>query len=259
MNFAYIFPENYAHLFRNAPYHLALMQCLKENWALALQMHRISLEGKYIILDNGAYEKRAATLEDIADMQRQIQAAEIVLPDILMDTEGTLEVAGHSYHWLQYLGLHADPSFMVVPQGTSPIRWFECLRSLLANLGPKLKCIGIPVLCDAWPKGRTQLVETARQILTVEGRSDIQVHLLGWNGSLSLLRAFQDMAPECSIRGIDSAKPIYYAMAGIAIDNVPQQRPKRPESYFRAFGPDPGILKYLHHNIEVINSICKSS
>jgi hypothetical protein len=179
-----------------------------------------TLPDHFVILDNGAYEDSNIDPIAILSVANAIVPDEVVLPDVLGDLYWTLYLTSQALgEWPREL----NPSihFMGVPQGKDLKEWRGCCRTMI-EMG--VHTIGVAIRYEAWPGGRSTLIDMIRGFST-----DIDIHLLGWDGDLIKLSHY---AQRGDIRGIDTAKPIYYAAAGQNLIRVNGSRPTRPKDYF---------------------------
>lgn len=199
-----------------------------------------SAAGDYIILDNSAHEFGAGGKPNILlDQTIQVQADEVVCPDVLFDANATIEATRGMLSYIEMKWEHYEaagsPRLMMVPQGTNRAEWVKCLHGLLrawdrfmAGRTSARPVIGVSKDYDNLVKGGiTSLIS---QYLTAE----YEVHCLGWPANLW---ALADVKEECPwVRSTDSAKSYVYAMNGVLLEpggKVPVY-PRRPQNYFQA-------------------------
>lgn len=205
-------------------YHLCLShQVFKYPEYVAFYRERARL-GDHVILDNSAHERLDGDgVEVLETAARMIRPTEIVLPDRLFFGDDTLERSTEAYHQLRATFPHVK--LMGVPQGRTRQEWIDCLRGLAA-LG--VDSIGISKDYEVWDasEGLRVLVGRARAYV---GRS---IHLLGWGRKLHHLAYLAD-----DVRGVDSAKPLVYALSGVRLPDVLTEAtipkyPRRAGDYF---------------------------
>jgi len=186
-------------------YHLVLAQYASTLGYIDFYKTR-HLAGDFIMVDNGAAEfGKSIGMDDIVTAAEGIGADEIIVPDVLDDSEATIALAKETY-WRIPMMKRA-----IVPQGHDWVSWFHCLTELV-SLGCQTICIAKRY--ERLPGGRVR----ALQILADNHMLlNHHIHLLGFD---------QDpIAEVCSalsfypdIRGVDSAAPIAYAQKGMEIN-----------------------------------------
>lgn len=240
-----------------ALYHL----CKMPGYTEALWNAREKDPDKFILLDNSAYELGTSVgLESLIGYANHISASEIVLPDALRDSEGTIAMTTMALQWFRerYYDskgkAYMPKSYMLVPQGTNKSEWLGCLKILLNEYGfhcrrigsgmPRLT-IGIPKVADHFPGGRLTLLE---ELAKIQGSAEwpeyeFQAHLLGWTDASSVQEAAG--MHYSWLRSIDSAKPFRYALNNhlLQVEAIP------PDAYFK--GDD------SYHQIDMDYSIRK--
>jgi hypothetical protein len=227
-------------------YHLCLAHLVHQYPSYREFYAKRSRLGNFVILDNSAHEHgRGEPGEVLASAAQAIHPSEIVLPDVLFDSAGTVELSRKALPQLVSLA-----PLMVVPQGRNFDEWKWCLDQLLP-LGPQT--IGISKDFEVWSsQGLVPLIEFSLQF-------EKPLHLLGWGRKLHLLPDYI-AAGEGFIRGIDSAKPAVYAYAGIALPKDLSQAPAypgRPEKFF-ALEPQDFDIRVLEHNLRVFEALASS-
>lgn len=203
-------------------------------------------EGDYLILDNSAHEFGAAQGHELLLANaKELDAQEVVMPDVLFDRRGTLERTKRMLKWItsregwEYYQDCGMPRFMLVPQGEDRADWVQCLNGLLklwdnytylAPMGIEEPVIGISKDYDGWRGGLNYLIGHYVAPLRVERNFD--VHCLGWPNNLWSLAHVCRNFPW--VRSTDSAKPFVYAKNGILLEpggDIPKY-PRRDDNYF---------------------------
>jgi len=189
---------------------------------------RVSL-GEYVILDNGAYELgRSVPFEYVLDVAGYIEPKEIVLPDVFLDGFATLEATDSAHEIIRHITKWDYTNLMVVPQGKNTDEWTSCLKSLVSTVKPD--AIGIPIVYERM-MGRGTLIHKTIEFLYNRTDCHPDIHLLGWDGDLYKLNAYARQFPLW-LRGIDSAKPFYFAQRPEPKSILSGEDIKRPEGYF---------------------------
>lgn len=92
MNFCPIGPVSLAQYFKHAHSHMALAQYLYD--PDYFNLYRILvLEGKFVILDSGVYEKAAVSERELLYWIERLRPAAIILPDVVDDFRRTAEAS----------------------------------------------------------------------------------------------------------------------------------------------------------------------
>jgi len=224
--------------------HLVLSH-LFDNDAYLKYYRGCSEVGDFTILDNGAHEKGIGeTNESLLNKARLISADEVVLPDVLFDGMGTVELTKQMLKWVSSLGWEqyvfaGKPNFMIVPQGNTRVEWNRCLTHLMHEWDSWSKkcpetlgqpCIGISKDYEIWYGGLAQLIKQFIAPLYEERYLD--VHCLGWPNNLWSIAKISREFPW--VRSTDSAKPHVYAFNGILLEPggpIPDY-PRRTPEYF---------------------------
>ncbi len=173
-----------------------------------------SRAGDYIILDNGAVEKRGSSvpMKDIVLAAILTKPTVVVLPDFLFDGERTLDELENA---IKSPGLkmlrkwHPSVKIAAVAQGLDEAEWVESFEILNGLNG--LDLIGIPKVTGQTFGVRWKALEK------VAKHAKKPCHLLGfWHKS-----TLEDMVHETTfscVQGIDTPKPIRLAALGKTLD-----------------------------------------
>lgn len=210
-------------------YHLCLSARVLQDQVYAEFYRWRSKLGDWVILDNSAHEQlEGQRVEQLVDAATRIDPHEIVLPDRLFFGEDTADLACEALPVFRRLFPHAK--LMGVPQGRTRDEWEACLQ-VLTQLG--VDTVGISKDYEVWPEQLYGLIGLAASY----GFTREQIHLLGWGRNLWELAALAGLA-----RGVDSAKPIVYALEGVTLphaitqENAPKY-PRRRPGYDNEAGP----------------------
>ena len=191
--------------------------------------------GYFTILDNGTVE-----LGEPLPKEHLLKAAEIVhadviaLPDILEDSEGTIdriceflgELSAAEYHQL---------SFMAIPQGKTLEEFASSVKDISNALGPKgVRLWGVPraVANRTGTRSHAMTVIRAHQ----NRHSDIgrvlsagpYIHLLGMSRNLG---DDIECARHPAVLGIDSANPIVLGLQGRDLFNAYDHLPAKTDDF----------------------------
>lgn len=225
MQFAVIAPAPMLHRYCVTNYHMALTHLVLSDPQYAKFYLERSLRGDYVILDNSIIELGSAmSMDVILDAAARIKAHEIILPDVLRDRQGTLDLIDDVL--CKYGAQLAKYKLMAVAQGQNTSEWLMCYSNL-ATAYPEITCIGIPKLTSSYedlPNGRRQLCDmlTSSQVIN----TDKSHHLLGvWDNPIEIKYS----ARHKWIRGVDTILPVLCGQNGIAFDPHDGMRVPRPK------------------------------
>lgn len=183
----------------------------------------------FVILDNSAHELGVGGM--LMDMQRAaelVHPEEVVLPDRLFFAEDTVKYSSEAIEGFRKL----SPRVMGVPQGTTEKEWDWCCTELI---GMGVDTIGISKDYEGWEGGLPQRVEVVRNIARRSWHPRVSaIHMLGWGRQLWQLNHLQEIEGDHTlpIRGVDSAKPLVFAAAGVDLKNNNVKYPGRLENFF---------------------------
>lgn len=248
MKAATILPTPYLHLIKDDTYHMCLAHLIDVDptyTAFYEQIGKNKDNGKYLIMDNGVIEGDQRPIEELVKKALMIGADELILPDVFLDKDATLE---KSYEALRYVKDNFPIGLMAVPQGKDLDEWLDCANAMLDW---DIDCIGIPkVLTKVLGRdGRLNVLHMLGNRLR-----GLDVHLLGcWTSPIEatlIERAVKngDIRP---VRGIDSAIAYVYSREGILISDA-----DRPSGHidFSAHDADEELLK---RNIKMWQDACE--
>jgi hypothetical protein len=155
--------------------------------------------GDFIILDNGAPEGELVSSTVLLEIANTIRADEIILPDVLYDSETTIMMSTQK----DLLKAIPEHKRMVVPQGANWDEWRHCLTELHRRCRPAT--IGIPKWQQRLPDGRAYAIDL------IKGHrewSRCNVHLLGLARPPAIEFAQLNYP---TVRSVDTALPIALA------------------------------------------------
>jgi len=168
---------------------------------------RIRRRGYFVMLDNGTPEGVPLDHSELVKAYKIVQPDELVLPDVLEDSQATLEA---SYTFLQnYEEIVPPRNRMFVPQGKTVEEWEWCLDEF-ENSRHTFETIGVPKHMEGKEGGRVACLQA------IERRGlhkKYHVHMLGCHKEP--VKEVRYAIAACPwIRGIDTAAPYAYAQAG---------------------------------------------
>jgi len=227
-------------------YHLCLAHLLGNDSRQMDFYKRRAYVGEYVILDNGAYEFGCSIpFEHVLDVAKEIKPKEIVLPDVFLKASATIDLALAGFDLLRHDPQWEYTDLMAVPQGRNTDEWVACLKVLVAEILPDT--IGIPIVYESM-MGRGILIHKAVEFLHDHPTCHPDIHLLGWDRDLYKLNAYARQFPLW-LRGIDSAKPIYFAQRPEPKSILSGEDLKRPDDYFYLNAEDVD-LQVVEYNIK---------
>lgn len=188
-------------------FHLVLTQYYLKSHQYRDFCLRRSAMGDFIVLDNGAAELKAAVEGlDMMDVVEELLPDIVVAPDIIYDRDRTIDRTEAFLKEYKYgLGI-LGVMVMAVPQGADSEEWYECYT--LFNADSRVDWLGISMFYT--PKFNKRLEVLERIAPTVRK----PCHLLGlWDNPYDLLeeRKFD------FVHSVDTAKPLEYAIEGLAL------------------------------------------
>jgi hypothetical protein len=208
-------------------YHLLLAHDVHEH----PELYRDVLpSNSMIIMDNGTIELgHPVSLREMRSALDVVPAQIIVLPDVIKDSQKTLEMStAAATEWLPLLHTRgsylSEGKFMAVPQGKS----FEELQSCALALAelPNVGAWGVGRFITDMLGSRIPFIEWLRDTKETQlpnGRFTPFIHLFGFSENLQ-----DDIAASNipKVMGIDSAVPIRLGQHGFMID--PHQKTHIP-------------------------------
>lgn len=230
---AHIVPVSCLEKTASNQYHMCLAQLVKQSNEYADFYKRMSAEGKYVLMDNGAAEGCQPTLDEFIDCCKFVNPTEIVLPDTLLKKNETIHKSLSAYAYLQDKFSGDIPyKIMAVVQGEGINKSLKCIKrykKLVAHCGLHIDTLGIPKIlatytCDDYARAKL-LEEAAADIIALK----CEVHLLGCSESTEVINYIRstygaDRGHFGFVRGIDSAFAYLGSQAGVRV----REHVKRP-------------------------------
>ena len=182
---------------------------------------RMSEEGKYVLMDNGAAENGQLGFGDLVRQFEEVHPTEIVIPDTLNDANDTL---AKMFDWLKLIDLPYKQ--MAVPQGKDFEEWKACAYIMMQE--PRVNTIGVSKFLNIATGDKTiryQAVRYLDKIADKLGRDDIEYHLLGCDEGPKGVRCIHEYSKR--VRGCDSAFAYIASKAEVVIE----LNTKRPEGH----------------------------
>lgn len=217
MKVAHILPAKFANMLYSTEYHLLISFIVLENEQYANFYRECSEDGDYIILDNGTFEKgHPDTVPNILKAVELVRAKEVVAPDFIKDSLGTMKAVDS---FIKELG-DSKISVMAVPQGKDWNSWMECYEWMLRN--PRVTRIGISIIALdlIFPK---EVPATMRRICLLDYlyNKDLMakpLHLLGMSDNPRELKLIS-RENYCLVEGLDTSSAWIHGINGYRFDN----------------------------------------
>ena len=239
-----------------------------------------SQEGKFIILDNSAYEignleKSNASGSGLGP-ELVLRAAEILEPsivicqDVLCDKDATLEATKYFINQVKKKGLFAKFQLMGVPQGRTKDEWLSCYEEMLKI--PEINQIGfskISVPVSFLQDQKSPGCVTAARLLCTGAVDELfkvkkPAHLLG--GDNKLAHELSQQARYKWIRSNDSSAAVQYGIFNQVFDTTtgmipdiitakPDLENLKEETFLQLEAASSNIL----HNIATLHKMSKGS
>ena len=205
---------------RNNHYHMCLAHLVKEDKTgkYAEFYKRMSAEGKYVLMDNGAAECSQLDTIDLLRMYEQINPTEIVLPDTLSNSADTIRKTFNFINELRDLPY----KFMAVPQGQTFSEWKACANVMLRE--KRINSIGVSKFLNITTGNNRVRLDACSYVEYMArslGRRDIEIHLLGCDEGPSIVGCINRLIPN--VRGCDSAFVYIASKTGIEINEATQR------------------------------------
>jgi len=212
MKLAIIAPIDNLNLTEKGDIDMVLAHFVEQDYKEYISFYTQS--AKFKILDNGACEGEMQGIEKVIKTACQINASEIVLPDVIFDKDATLKQMYNAIQWLKDNNFIARFRVMAVPQGNTKEEWWQCFEEMHNN--EDVNTIGISKLSS--PHCFNKDITAARLEITlqIKPKEDKQYHLLG--GSCNVLREI--VSHPKWVRSIDTSAPIEYGKKRIRLDEA---------------------------------------
>jgi hypothetical protein len=240
---ALIPPKGYEVTALRSYYHLVLPETLTDSGGYTdyvTTYQRASARGDTVILDNGCYEGKLASGDELMDYAALIGATEIVAPDVMNDSVATHRATK------QFIEDHPKSRWykiMAVVQGSD---WQDLVHEYSKMI--HVTTLGIPK-AQIKVLGDPTRSEIARWIY-IKYADRFKIHLLGMH-RLNL-NELESSPPF--VRSVDSALPYKFAEIGMMLSET-STPPKRRRDYFTNYVPVSDEL--LGWNIEQFEALGK--
>lgn len=146
-------PQKYLHMIKDFDMHLALACFInKEGYEKYTEFYMGGKEGRkkdsFLILDNGVIEGDPIAFPNCLEIAKQINANEIVLPDVYKDSKATEAAIEEAVAFIENLSVFEKNrfQFMMVPQGKSFGEWLDSAQFLMNKYKDHkyIKTLGVP-------------------------------------------------------------------------------------------------------------------
>lgn len=217
---AHIVPVGCLEKTKDNQYHMCLAHLVKQSEEYRKFFRRMSDEGKFVLMDNGAAEGEQLPIEELIECYQLVHPTQIVLPDTLLDECDTLQKHLDALGYLHgYYNEKLPFSVMGVPQGHDFIEWYDCMLRMLAL--DEISCLGVSKFLEMETGDHKVRYRAAEAIEEVD--NSMEIHLLGCSdGSRVVRKIFEDFP---MVRGCDSAFVYLASQAGEYIGEKDVDRP----------------------------------
>lgn len=213
---AQIVPVSCLDMIEQNHYHMCLAHLVLQDEKYAAFYRRMSDEGKFVLMDNGAAEDSQLSFNDLLHAYDIIHPTEIVVPDTLCDMDSTLaklDMFIEKYSNLPY-------RFMAVPQGKTFDQWCVCAAEILRRNQKwhRISSIGVSKFLNIVTNDCMVRMGAANYVYEVcDGMfgGNTEIHLLGCHEGPGIVKEIQLEVP--TVRGCDSAFAYIATQAGDTI------------------------------------------
>lgn len=202
---AHIVPVHHLEITRDNQYHMCLAHLVLQNASYAAFYRRMVVEGKFVLMDNGAAEHSQLSKEQLLEAYRMIQPTELVLLDALSDRRETYRRTVESLEFFKANGVTCQ--FMAVPQGINLAEWVMSAMELL--MIPEVGSIGVSKFLNITTNNPNVRYDACKYLQPIINGKE--VHLLGCDAGAYEVRAIFDQFDF--VRGNDTALAYLHAQA----------------------------------------------
>lgn len=234
-------------------YQLVLPECFRNedytNTVYAMRDPKRTQQ--YIILDNGAAEGEAWHPVALWHVAKEFKCDEIVIPDMLGEKNGTLDLLEDFVAQMTMEQIHAF-NWMGVIQGQTWEEFLDCAEAFAEM--DFVTTIGIPRHAVQTIGHSNARINLAHHIHYRWPK--LQIHFLGSSSyNLSEAKLLAEACPYA--RGMDTSLPYFAAHHRVEIDDLSAPFIARPDPYFERPASDfpIGLLEY---NMRILKGWCMS-
>lgn len=210
-----------AHLEQTASnhYHMCLAHLVLANDIYSEFYKKMSQQGKYVLIDNGAAEHEQLSLEQMSEAINMVKPSEVILMDTLSDGNSTYKKTIES---IEYYG-ELDVRFMAVPQGTTFEEWKKSAEQLVVL--DKVNSIGVSKFLTITTQDPYIRFEACKHLEALFEKYGItkEVHLLG--NDTGPHEANMIFARFDFVRGCDTALSFLFAQRGVEMGRRSGRQP----------------------------------
>jgi hypothetical protein len=193
------------------------------------------MQGKYILLDNGAAESSLVGEDELLAIVQELKPNEVISPDTLFDGPKTHRALLSFIDGMGKIGALGFTKIFFCPQGSTQNEWIDSYRVGLNN--PLVSTIGfskiaVPMAFNNVAFGEDKMIMESRKeafdLLSNQGMIQKPIHMLGAGDP----REFSYYKDEPLIRSTDSAFSCVAAMNGHDWTKDEFIRVPTPHDYF---------------------------
>ena len=244
MRIAEIIPVGCLEKTAQNQYHMCLAHLVQQNDEYTKFYRRMSNEGKYVLMDNGAAEGSQLDIEGLIECYEKVQPTEIVLPDTLCNSEETVQKSVRALQLLKDRGLLKNRRVMFVPQGKTFREWCNCLQTFMAYACTSVDTIGVSKFLEMETGDSDVRMKAVRYL--DEHCKWYEIHLLGCSEGPDAIKECHELSTH--VRGCDSAFAYICTQAGVTI-GPDTKRPSGEIDFLN--GPDYDGLEQNMKSFEV--------
>jgi hypothetical protein len=255
---AHIIPPNALLMVEDllGDYQLCLPSLMRDSYYRHFYQRRAAeSDDNYTIMDNGAAEKGKVDFAHLLHMSTMLGAKEVVLPDVLYDSDSTLGAGIEAF--TQAFNKRARFKYMFVCQGTSVPEMVHCAEQAMNMMPGVINAFGIPRhILSKSPDAR---LEVAQRLWARFPQKPI--HLLGTHPWYPFeIKAWAVPFGNLGVRGVDTSLAWNAARQGAILSRddtfeVPIER-QEIEEFIGAYASTDD-LKLLRENMEYMDSWMK--
>ncbi len=195
------------------------------------------------ILDNGAAESRRVGISELLDLAGEIEADEVVLPDVIGDMEATVAVFKSLPTWVW----DTDQKYQAVLQGKNVDELRKCLDLYEPKVGV-ITTIAFPrALNRDNPYGRREAINELYEEVHEYG---FEIHCLGASHPADEAK---ELALMGCVRSIDTSLPAVFGLEKAELDSG---YINRQDYFFDDFGVSDEVMEVIDGNLATYRSWC---
>jgi len=243
---ASIVPVSYLYLIQSKNYHMCLAHLANSIPRYADFYKEQAQKGKFVIMDNGAAEGEQQRVDTLVRLAASINPTELILPDVLYDSEATLDRSYKAIDVVKRSGLECR--LMAVPQGRTLHEWVGCALEMLQW---PVDTIGISKFLNYVLGPYVRLLAIAAILPKLK---DKDIHLLGCACDAREVGVINDFFGS-RVRGVDSSIAYIYARSGINMHNALRNNIPRSQAEID-FMEESTDTSLISDNITIWEDVC---